>query len=318
MDGDYKDPATFAGPAQGTGLGPAPGPLPRHPARAVRRGRGAARQVGLRQRRPRHRREAVRPGPGLGAGPQPHPAGQLRRVGDLPHRPLPGQEPGAEPALLPLRQLLPGADLEPQPRRERADHHGREFRRAGPRCSSTRRPAPSATWCRITCCKSSPTWRWSRRPGSTASRSATRRSRCSRKSRRSSPDSVVRGQFVGYRQEKGVAPDSKVETFAALRLEINSWRWHGVPFYIRAGKELPVTCTEVLVQFRRPPAVYSPTPPPPNYLRFRISPDVADRPGRDGQGARRGDGGHGDRTAGVSITPARTRWTPTSGSSATP
>jgi glucose-6-phosphate 1-dehydrogenase len=89
-----------------------------------------------------------------------------------------------------------------------------------------------------------------------------------------SPDSVVRGQFAGYRQEKGVAPGSKVETFAALRLGINSWRWHGVPFYIRAGKELPVTCTEVLVQFRRPPAVYSSTPPPPNYLRFRISPDV--------------------------------------------
>jgi glucose-6-phosphate 1-dehydrogenase len=88
------------------------------------------------------------------------------------------------------------------------------------------------------------------------------------------PDSIVRGQFAGYRQEKGVAPDSKVETFAALRLGINSWRWHGVPFFIRAGKELPVTCTEVLVQLRRPPAVYSPTPPPPNYLRFRISPDV--------------------------------------------
>lgn len=88
------------------------------------------------------------------------------------------------------------------------------------------------------------------------------------------PDSIVRGQFVGYRKEKGVAPDSQVETFAALRLAINSWRWQGVPFFIRAGKELPVTCTEVFAQFRRPPAVYSPTPPPPNYLRFRISPDV--------------------------------------------
>jgi glucose-6-phosphate 1-dehydrogenase len=86
--------------------------------------------------------------------------------------------------------------------------------------------------------------------------------------------SVVRGQFRGYRDEKGVSPGSKVETFAALRLEVNSWRWHGVPFYIRAGKELPVTCTEVLVRFRQPPAVYGPTPPPPNYLRFRISPDV--------------------------------------------
>jgi len=88
------------------------------------------------------------------------------------------------------------------------------------------------------------------------------------------PDSVVRGQFVSYRQEKGVAPDSQIETFAALRLGINSWRWHGVPFYIRAGKELPVTCTEVMVQFRRPPAVYSSTHQPQNYLRFRISPDV--------------------------------------------
>jgi glucose-6-phosphate 1-dehydrogenase len=87
-------------------------------------------------------------------------------------------------------------------------------------------------------------------------------------------DSLIRGQFVGYRQEKGVAPNSQVETFAALRLGISSWRWQGVPIYIRAGKCLPVTCTEILVQFRQPPAVFSPTPPPPNYLRFRISPDV--------------------------------------------
>ncbi len=62
---------------------------------------------------------------------------------------------------------------------------------------------------------------------------------------------VVRGQFRGYRQEPGVAPDSQVETFAALRLEIDSWRWAGVPFYIRAGKCLPVTCTEVVVRLRR-------------------------------------------------------------------
>jgi glucose-6-phosphate 1-dehydrogenase len=86
---------------------------------------------------------------------------------------------------------------------------------------------------------------------------------------------VVRGQFRGYRNEKGVAPGSQVETFAAVRLEINSWRWKGVPFYIRAGKCLPVTCTEVIVQLRQPPAVYSPTPPPPNYFRFRIGPDVS-------------------------------------------
>ena len=71
------------------------------------------------------------------------------------------------------------------------------------RGASTRRPAPSATWSRTTCSRSSPTWRWSRRPGPTASRSATRRSRCSRRSRRSTPTSVVRGQFRGYREEKG-------------------------------------------------------------------------------------------------------------------
>ena len=54
---------------------------------------------------------------------------------------------------------------------------------------------------------------------------------------------VVRGQFVGYRQEKGVAPDSNTETFAAMKLEVNYWRWQGVPFYFRAGKQLPSTCT---------------------------------------------------------------------------
>ena len=86
--------------------------------------------------------------------------------------------------------------------------------------------------------------------------------------------SVVRGQFRGYRDEKGVAPDSQVETFAAARLEINSWRWKGVPFVIRAGKKMPVTCTEVLVRFRQPPAIYSAKAPPPNYFRFRISPEV--------------------------------------------
>jgi glucose-6-phosphate 1-dehydrogenase len=88
------------------------------------------------------------------------------------------------------------------------------------------------------------------------------------------PENVVRGQFTGYKQEPGVAPGSTVETFAALKLTIDSWRWHGVPFFIRAGKELPVTCTEVLARLRQPPAVYSPGPPPANYLRFRISPDM--------------------------------------------
>src|SRR6185436_9003073 len=64
------------------------------------------------------------------------------------------------------------------------------------------------------------------------------------------PKNLVRGQFDGYLKEKGVAPGSKMETFAALCLEVDSWRWRGVPFYIRAGKCLPVTCTEVIVRLR--------------------------------------------------------------------
>jgi glucose-6-phosphate 1-dehydrogenase len=88
------------------------------------------------------------------------------------------------------------------------------------------------------------------------------------------PNNVVRGQFRGYRSEKGVARDSKVETFAALRLEVDSWRWHGVPFYIRAGKCLPVTCTEVLVRLRRPPSAYPAAAVPPNHVRLRIRPDM--------------------------------------------
>ncbi len=85
---------------------------------------------------------------------------------------------------------------------------------------------------------------------------------------------VVRGQFRGYRNEKGVAPDSQVETFAALQLEIDSWRWKGVPFYIRAGKCLPVTSAEIVVRLRQPPTMYVEFNLKPNYFRFRISPEV--------------------------------------------
>ena len=90
---------------------------------------------------------------------------------------------------------------------------------------------------------------------------------------------VVLGQFEGYRREPHVAPDSSVETYAAMRLSIDSWRWAGVPFYVRTGKCLPVTCTEVLVELKAPPrAVFAEAPPAPreaNYVRFRLGPDVA-------------------------------------------
>ena len=86
---------------------------------------------------------------------------------------------------------------------------------------------------------------------------------------------IVRGQFRGYLDEKGVAKGSQVETYAALRLEIQSWRWAGVPFYIRAGKNMPVTCTEVITRFHYPPATkFMDTRISRNYIRFRISPDM--------------------------------------------
>ena len=88
------------------------------------------------------------------------------------------------------------------------------------------------------------------------------------------PRDAVRGQFRGYRDEPGVKADSQTETFVALRLEINSWRWKGVPFYIRAGKSLPVTATEVIVKLRQPPAVFTEVPLPANYFRFRVTPDL--------------------------------------------
>jgi glucose-6-phosphate 1-dehydrogenase len=88
------------------------------------------------------------------------------------------------------------------------------------------------------------------------------------------PCNVLRGQFLGYHDENGVAPDSTVETYAAMRLEIKSWRWDGVPFYLRAGKNLPTTCTEVIAKLRKPPQTNLTDPAPQNYLRFRILPEM--------------------------------------------
>ena len=90
------------------------------------------------------------------------------------------------------------------------------------------------------------------------------------------PQDIVRGQFKGYRQEAGVAPDSRVETYAAIRLFIDTWRWAGVPFYIRAGKCLPVTATEVNVTLRRPPldTFEEKDHGSPNHFRLCLSPEV--------------------------------------------
>jgi glucose-6-phosphate 1-dehydrogenase len=89
-------------------------------------------------------------------------------------------------------------------------------------------------------------------------------------------DGMVRGQFRGYRDEPDVPKDSYMATFAALRLWVDSWRWEGVPFFVRAGKCLTMTCTEVTVELRKPPLVVfkEPAPSQGNYVRFRLSPHV--------------------------------------------
>jgi glucose-6-phosphate 1-dehydrogenase len=91
-----------------------------------------------------------------------------------------------------------------------------------------------------------------------------------------SVENMVRGQFRGYRDEPGVAKDSFMATYAALRLYVDSWRWSGVPFYVRAGKSLALTATEVFVEFRNPPQVVFKEAAPKigNYVRFRLSPQV--------------------------------------------
>jgi glucose-6-phosphate 1-dehydrogenase len=88
---------------------------------------------------------------------------------------------------------------------------------------------------------------------------------------------LVRGQFRGYRDEPGVAKDSKVATYAALKLHVDSWRWHGVPFFVRAGKSMKETYTDVIVELKVPPPVVFKEPPPRmgNYLRFRLTPNIA-------------------------------------------
>jgi glucose-6-phosphate 1-dehydrogenase len=93
------------------------------------------------------------------------------------------------------------------------------------------------------------------------------------------PGDLVRGQYAGYRKEPGVAKNSDVETFCTLRLFIDSWRWEGVPWYLRSGKYLAETATEVLVELKPPPqrlfADSAPTTGRANYLRFRLSPSAA-------------------------------------------
>ena len=149
--------------------------------------------------------------------------------------------------------------------------------------------------------------------GGDSSRSATKRPRCSRPFRRSIRQHVVRGQFRGYRNEEGVDPDSQVETFVALQLQIHSWRWQG-----RAGlhscRQVPAGHLHRGVGQAAPAAGdFHLGPAAAELSAVPAQPERDDRPGHDGQGARRADDRHAGRIAVEPIMPTATKWTPTNG-----
>ena len=162
---------------------------------------------------------------------------------------------------------------------------------------------------RARCC-----WRWSRRPARSADDLIDEKVQVLKAIRTLTKDDVVRGQFNGYLEEPGVAPNSPVETFAAVRFFVDTWRWQDVPFFIRAGKYLPVHVTEVVVRLKRPPLdVFDEIKPgDANYVRFRIAPADVDRHRRAPQGGRRRDGRRAGRAQRASTT-TRATWSPTSG-----
>ena len=272
------------GPEDLRPIGPRPrGParpclLPRDPALPVRPGgRGPGRRQPHGQR-PGGGGEAVRPRPGFGPGLERRAAQRPRRMADSSHRPLPGQRAGHGHPVPPVRQLHLRTPLESGPHPgvqiTMAEDFGVEDRGSfydpvgalrdvvqnhllqliGLFASEP--PAPSMP----TACETSG-------------------SRCSGPCPPADPRHYVRGQYDGYLSVPGVKPGSQTETFAALRLEIDNWRWSGVPFFIRAGKALAAHATEMRIIFKPPPhfCLRPPATPYPDELVLRIDPN----PGAD-------------------------------------
>ena len=207
VDGDYRDAADLRAPAQRARLlGSDRSTTSRSRRACSPPWSGLSRRSGCGQGRAGRRREALRARPQVGARAQPRPPRRVRRVGHLPHRPLPRQGARAEPPLLPLRQLVPRADLEPQLRRERADHDGRELRREGPRPplrgdrrDPRRRPEPHAAGGRL---PGDGTPRAAEMPR----RCATRRPACWKRSSRSPPTASCAASFVAIARSPASLP----------------------------------------------------------------------------------------------------------------
>ena len=195
---------------------------------------------------------------------------------DLPGRPLAGPGPGGERAVRPVRQLGHRATAQPDLRGEHPDHDGRGVRRRRPRPvlrPHRRHPRRGAephaagaghrAWPIRRTAAGLAGWRDAKARLVAAIRPLT-------------PEDAVRGQYEGYHEVDGVDPRSTMETFVAIRLTVDSWRWAGVPILIRAGKCMPVTATEVSIAFKDPPQdVFGIEPErPADTLRFRVWPET--------------------------------------------
>ena len=255
VSGDFADAKTYERVAKAIEGAPHARVLPGDPAVAVRPGGRGTRACQPDRARQGGGGEAVRPRSGVGAGAQRPAAQRPRGVADLPHRPLSRQGTGDGHHVPAVRQLDLRAAVEPRPDPVRADHHGRELRGRGP--GQLLRPRRGAA-------------RRGAEPPAAAARAVRRRAaerrRCRRAARqagrgvpgdarRPTPSITCAASTTATDRVEGVQPDSQTETFAALRLEIDNWRWSGVPFFIRAGKALPVRATEIRVIFKRRPSL---------------------------------------------------------------
>ena len=257
----------------------AAGLLPRDPAVPLRPGRQGPRRRRADEDRARRRGEAVRPRSGLGPRAGRRAAPVHRRVAALPDRPLPREDGPRGDPLPPVREHDARAGLEPELRLVRADHDGGGLRGRGSRAllrsrrrAARRRGQPPHAGGR------------GRRMEPPAGRDpqALKDAKVAlfRAIEAADPAHYVRGQYDGYRDIDGVAADSTTETYAALRLDIESWRWSGVPFFIRTGKRLPITQTELRLVFKHPPKLGFKAfdrRPEPNQFVIKLDPSTGIR-----------------------------------------
>ncbi len=307
LRGDFADPATFERVARALDGARSPvfyleippalfGMVDRRPGR---RGPDRARAG--------RRREAVRPRPRVGAGAAGRAGGPPARGAALPDRPLPREDGAGRDPLPAVRERDLRADLEPQLRVLRADHDGRGLRRRRPRPllrpgrrAARRRGQPPA-------CRSSPPWPWSRRRAPTRGRSRTRSPASCAPRAPPIPPTTCAASTTATARSTASRRTRTTETYAALRLDIENWRWSGVPFFIRTGKCLPTTQTEARLVFRRPPRLgFLPERmrrPEPDQIVVKLDPStgiriVVDAKRGDVPRARDDHDGHGVRRGG--------------------